>query len=79
MAVDAPFMADFAEKGNLHLFGAGIAFRESKGRQTRRAGASGVITAKTTYQGHLRSRDPFGRDAEMSPGRVAQQYDPPGL
>jgi hypothetical protein len=36
MAVDVPFMADFAEEGNLHLFGLGITFRESKGKQKQR-------------------------------------------
>lgn len=31
MAVEVPFMADCAEKGNSHLFGTDITFIESKG------------------------------------------------
>lgn len=33
MNVYGSFIVDFAEQGNLHLFGAGILFRESKGKK----------------------------------------------
>ena len=67
MAVDVPFTADCAEKGNSHLFGTGITFIESKGETNTKASVSGMITAKITYQRHLRSCDPVRRDVEMSP------------
>lgn len=53
MAVDVPFIADFAEEGNLHLFGVGITFRESKGGTDAKASTSEMITAQITYQRHL--------------------------
>lgn len=41
-----PFTADCAEEGNLHLFGTGIAFIESKGETNTKASTSGMITTK---------------------------------
>lgn len=67
MAAEVPFMADCAEKGNSHLFGTGITFIESKGGTNTKAGTLGMITAKITYQRHLRSCDPVRRDVEISP------------
>lgn len=46
MAVDVPFIADFAEEGNLHLFGVGIPFTESKGEQTQRPAHPGWLLPK---------------------------------
>lgn len=46
MAVEVPFMADFAEEGNLHLFGIGITLWESTGKRIQRAAHPGWLLLK---------------------------------